>query len=179
MVFVGWGLGFQISSNYYANAFEEKDASISKTLQKTDDYAKVSSIIQQWQSSTDPIAFAQKNNLASSDEKILVYIYLDSPESISKLPQEIKVISSAGNIMSSYLSSGQIKQIAGLDFVQRIDLPILATPLSDSNGLSKNNDQSILPQYSYYVIIIVAALIIGGIIYFIKRKNQKITDKKL
>jgi len=163
------------------DSYEERDVTVGKNDLKIDNFGKIDPVIQQWQSSANPVTFAQENNLAYSDEKIRVYIYLDKPESISELPQEIEVTSSADNIAVAYLDSRQITQTANLDFVQRISPPILAKPpqIPTPTEGSDDNDKSVLPQHSDYTIIIVVAMIIAGIIYLIKRKNQKTMGQKL
>ena len=135
------------------DSYEERDTTVEKTDLKIENFRKINSIIQQWQSSADPVVFAQENNLAYSDEKIRVYIYLDTPESISKLPQEIEVTSSADNIIVAYLDSRQITQAAQMDFVQIIAPPILATLPSIPAEVSMDNDKSVLPQYSYCFLL--------------------------
>src|SRR3989344_5334504 len=87
---------------------------------------KISPTLNQWQSSSDPVVFAQENNLTYSADSILVYIYLDSNDSILKIPQNIEITSSADNIVVAFLDSRQITQAAQLDFVARIDLPVMA-----------------------------------------------------
>jgi len=93
---------------------------------------KVDPIILEWQSSSNPEAFARTNNLSFSDDKIAVYIYLDNADSISNIPSEIDVISSDDNIVVAFVSSQQIEQLAQMVFVERITPPILAVFRQDS-----------------------------------------------
>lgn len=169
---------FLIIINTIVDSYGERDVTIEKTNLKIDIFRKIDSVIQKWQSSADPVAFAQENNLAYSDVKIRVYIYLDKPESISKLPQEINVTSSADNIVSAYLDSQQITQTAQMDFVQRIGLPILATHPPIPAEISNDNGKSVLSEYSYYAIIIAVSAIIAGIVFFAKRRNKKSMGQK-
>jgi len=78
-----------------------------------------------WQTSSDPATFATANNLSFSNNKIKVYVYLDSAESISNIPQDIDVVDSNGNIAVALVSSEQIDQLSLLDFVEKIEPPIL------------------------------------------------------
>ncbi len=93
---------------------------------------KVDHLILEWQSSSNPEAFARTNNLSFSDDKIAVYIYLDNADSISNIPSEIDVISSDDNIVVAFVSSQQIEQLAQMVFVERITPPILAVFRQDS-----------------------------------------------
>jgi len=93
---------------------------------------KVDPIILEWQSSSNPEAFARTNNLSFSDDKIAVYIYLDNADSISNISSEIDVISSDDNIVVAFVSSQQIEQLTQMVFVERIAPPILAVFRQDS-----------------------------------------------
>jgi len=93
---------------------------------------KVDPLILEWQSSSNPEAFARINNLSFSDDKIAAYIYLDNADSISNIPSEIDVISSDDNIVVAFVSSQQIEQLAQMVFVERIAPPILAVFRQDS-----------------------------------------------
>jgi len=96
------------------------------------DSEKIHPTIAEWQSSVEPETFAVSRSLSFSDNKIAVYIHLDSKESISNLPNDVEVLSSDENIVVAYLSSSQINQLAQLDFVERIAPPVLAVFRQDS-----------------------------------------------
>jgi hypothetical protein len=141
-------------------------------------YDKLTPLIVDWQSSSDPEAFAHANNLTYSDGKILVYIYLESIDSIQTLPTDLVITSSADNIVSAFLDSRQITQISQLDSVIKIDLPATAifpqernpdvanSIKSDEDSLSNNN----LDSYWYYILIVVAIAIAVYVTYAVRSK---------
>jgi len=88
--------------------------------------SKIHQTLTEWQASSDPATFAAANNLSFSNNKIEVYVFLDSAESISNIPQDIDVVDSNGNIAVARVSSEQINQLSLLDFVEKIEPPILA-----------------------------------------------------
>ena len=130
---------------------------------KLDD-PKINSVILEWMSSSNPKLFAENNNLSVSDNKIQVYIYLDSADSIVNIPQDIDVIDSNENIAVAFVSSEQINQLAQLDFVVQISPPIRASiSISQDDG----NDN-----FALIGIGIIIAVIIG-VIYSKKRKGNR------
>ena len=109
----------------------EESISDSEKFVKTSDLRsseslKINSLLIEWQSSSTPEVFARNNNLSVSDNKIQVYIYLDSADSIVNIPQDIDVIDSNENIAVAFVSSEQINQLTQLDFVVKISPPIRA-----------------------------------------------------
>ena len=146
---------------------------VETNLQKTipDDYSvKIAELIQQWQASPNPATFALENVLQYSDGKIRVYIYLDSYESVTNLPNDIDFLVSSDNIVVAFLDSQEINQIAKLDFVQRIELPVSGTfdpPLIADTG---SIDEIFL--YSITAIII-AAVVLGTVFVSRRRKIAK------
>jgi hypothetical protein len=142
--------------------------------------SKIIPLIQNWQFSTDKEEFAEKNNMSYQDDELLVYIYMDSQDSLSKLPQGIEVTSSADNIVVAYLDSRQITEVSQLDFVQRIDLPIEAVtpPPSPPEPFplqpEEFNDVEETVSVNYeYLIIIAIAIIIAALIISTKRKRSQ------
>ena len=156
---------------FSAGLFIDKNVEAQESLEineikKENNYSKISSIIEQWQSSTDPEAFAQENNLKYSNGKIWIYIYLNSDESVSDLSPEIEIISSVDNIVSAYASSQQITELSQLDFVNRIDSPVLPDLKQELPDSEIN--------LNYMAIIILIILIVIGIttIFVIRRKRS-------
>ena len=125
---------------------------------------KIHSLLFEWQSSSTPEVFARNNNLSVSDNKIQVYIYLDSADSIVNIPQDIDVIDSNENIAVAFVSSEQINQLTQLDFVVKISPPIRA-----SISISQNDGND---NFALIGIGIIIAVIIG-VIYSKKRKGNR------
>jgi len=73
--------------------------------------------------SSDPILAAKSLGLSYKDNKMPVYIYLDSPESLSSLPPGITVSASDGRIAAAQLTIDEMNQLAQLDSVVRIGTP--------------------------------------------------------
>ena len=135
---------------------------------------KISSVILKWMSSSNSKSFAEDNSLIFSDNKIQVYVYLDSANSIANIPQNIDVIGSDDNIVVAFVNSEQINQLAQLDFVERISPPIRATipPIP----ISQEGDE--IENYALIGIgIVIIIAIIVGVIYSMKRKEVKIINK--
>jgi len=135
-------------------------------ISKTGD-SKINSAIIGWMESSDPNLFAEENNLIVSGNKIQVYVYLDSSDSISNIPQDVDVLASDDNIAVALVSSEQINQLAQLDFVERITPPVKAEipPIP----ISQNPDQN---DYSTIIMISIGigiAIIVG--IIFLKKKQ--------
>jgi len=140
---------------------------------KLDD-PKINSVILEWMSSSNLKSFAEDNSLIFSDNKIQVYVYLDSANSIANIPQNIDVIGSDDNIVVAFVNSEQINQLAQLDFVEQISPPIRATipPIP----ISQEGDE--IENYALIGIgiVIIVAIIVGGV-YSMKRKEVKINNK--
>jgi len=134
---------------------------------------KIDSILIQWQSSPTPQFFAEQNNLRTSEDKVSVYIYLDSYESVSKIPNDIDVLLTSDNIAVAFLSSNQINQLAQLDFVEQISLPIKARippiPILDQET---NIDDSNLIGMSIGITIVIA-IAVGGAVVYSKKKIKR------
>lgn len=147
---------------------EESDIDSQTSLQRdpelTEEYAssKVDPLIAKWQSSSNPEEFAQKNNLSFSDDKIVVYVYLDSEESISKLPPHIEIRTSNENIVVVKVNSNQINELAQMDVVERITPPIYPRTLSDST------EEVDTQEYGTIIVIIIAAILIISIVLIFK-----------
>ena len=135
---------------------------------RSPELAKIHSQIIEWKSSLNPEAFARDNNLIFSDNKIQVYVYLDSADSIANIPQEISVLDSDDNIVVAFVSSEQINQLAQLDFVVQISPPIEAR-IPPIPILPEDNeiDNSVW----IGVGIAIAIAIIAGIVYAKKRRT--------
>jgi len=131
---------------------------------KLDD-PKINSVILEWMSSSNPKLFAENNNLSVSDNKIQVYIYLDSADSIVNIPQDIDVIDSNENIAIAFVSSEQINQLTQLDFVVKISPPIRASIPISQEGDGNDN-------FALIGIGVIIAVIIG-VIYSKKRKGNR------
>jgi len=130
---------------------------------------KIHPLIIEWKTSPEPQAFASENDLQYSDGKIRVYLYLDDSESISKLPTDIDLVSSSGNIAVVYVDGRQVSQLSQLDFVQRIEPPVSGTfgppQIADTGSI----DEIFL--YSITAIIILAVVL--GIVFVSRRKIAK------
>jgi len=59
-------------------------------------------------------------------KKTPVYIYLDSPESISNLPSNIEILAKAGKIAAAKLTLNEMNDLSELETVQRITKPHMA-----------------------------------------------------
>ena len=143
-----------------------------KEISKSDN-SKINSVILGWMESSDPNLFAEENSLIFSDNKIQVYVYLDSAESISNIPQGIDVVASDENIAVTFVNSEQINQLAQLDFVEQISPPVKArTPPIPILDQETNIDDSNLIGISI-VITIVIAIAIGGAVVYSKKKIKR------
>jgi len=135
---------------------------------RSPELAKIHSQLIEWKSSLNPEAFARDNNLIFSDNKIQVYVYLDSADSIVNIPQEISVLDSDDNIVFAFVSSEQINQLAQLDFVVQISPPIQPrippTPILQDNDITDNS-------VWIGVGIAIAIAIIAGIVYTKRRRT--------
>jgi len=136
---------------------------------------KISPEISQWQQAPNPQAFAIDNNIQLNDGKIRVYIYLINSESISNLPNDIDVVTSSDQIVVANLNSQQITNLAQLDFVHRIDLPVTGTiNPPESNTIDPESVSTDSTDDAFYYLIIPVVLIIGAIIVLKKRNKQKV-----
>ena len=111
----------------------EESISDSEKFVKTPESLKIHSLLTEWKSSLNPELFAKTNNLSMSNNKISVYIYLDTAESISKLPQDLEITRSSSNIVVAYVDGRELTQLSQLDFVQRIEPPVSGSITGDVN----------------------------------------------
>ena len=128
---------------------------------------KIHPTISEWQSSVEPETFAASRSLSFSDNKIAVYIHLDSKESISNLPNDVEVLSSDENIVLAYLSSSQIDQLAQLDFVERIAPP----PITRNPPIPFQLDDNTTSMTLTITIAVVVAIAVA--IFAITRIRRK------
>jgi len=137
------------------------------------DNSKINSVILGWMESLDPNLFAEENSLIFSDNKIQVYVYLDSTESISNIPQGIDVVASDENIAVTFVNSEQINQLAQLDFVEQISPPVKARippiPILDQET---NIEDSNLIGISIGITIVIA-IAVGGAVFYSKKKIKR------
>jgi len=135
--------------------------------------SKIHSILIKWQTSENPHEFAKENNLLYKENKIGVYIYLESAESLSKIPKEITITAFDKKIVAAFVSSEQLDNLEELDFIERITPPDLArTP---------TNPQEVIPQsqtieeneYDYLLWLVLGGIVIIAIGVFKKRKKLK------
>ncbi len=137
--------------------------------------SKIHSILIKWQLSENPNEFAKENQLSFAENKIQVYIYLESPESRSQIPPEITVTAFNEKILVAFVNSEQLDKLEELDFVKRITPPDLArttipqVEIPEIQTLEEN-------LYDYLVWIVIAGIAIITIGIFKKRKHFK--DKK-
>jgi len=135
--------------------------------------SKIHSILIQWQLSENPNEFAKENNLSYTENKIGVYIYLESVESRSKIPNEITIAASDEKILVAFVSSEQLDKLEELDFIQRITPPDLArthpipqVEIPQSQTLEENRND-------YLLWIVFGGITIIAIGIFRKRKRLK------
>ena len=135
---------------------------------------KIHSILIQWQTSENPNEFAKENNLLYTENKIGVYIYLESVESRSKIPHEITIDAFDEKILVAFVSSEQLDTLEELNFIERITPPDLArTPpipqveIPESQTLEENRNDYLL------------WLVIGGFVIItigILKRRKKLKD---
>jgi len=135
--------------------------------------SKIHSILIKWQTSENPNEFAKENNLSYKENKIGVYIYLESAESLSKIPKEITITAFDEKIVAAFASSEQLDNLEELDFIERITPPDLARTSSipqveipQSQTLEEN-------QYGYLLWLVIVGIVIITIGIFRKRKRLK------
>jgi len=143
----------------------EVETRLDNNLTKNSSPSKVHPLIVEWQKSSNPKEFAEKNNLSYSDGMIVVYLYVDSEKSIGKLPSDIEIISSYEDILVAKVSSNQINELDQIDVVKRIAPPIYPRMLSTSNEPGIND------QYLVIVGIVIAAILVIIFIIFLRSKN--------
>jgi hypothetical protein len=152
------------SSKNFSSPFEEFRSSSN---------TKIHSILIKWQTSENPNEFARENNLLYTKNKIGVYIYLESTESRSKIPDDITITAFDEKILVAFVSSKQLDNLEELDFIERITPPDLArTPpipqveIPESQTIEENRND-----YLFWLVIGGIILITIGILK--KRKKLK------
>ena len=85
--------------------------------QRSTPISRIHPILSQWQLSDNPNKFAKENNLSYTENKIGVYIYLDSADSLSQIPPEIIVTANNEKIVSAFVSSEQLDKLGDMDFI--------------------------------------------------------------
>ena len=135
--------------------------------------SKIHPILIQWKLSDNPNEFANENNLSNIENKIGVYIYLDTVESKSKIPQDIIITAFDEKIIVAFVSSEQLDKLAELDFVERITPPDFARnpPIPQIEVPETQIPEK--TSYIYLVWIVIGIIIILIITKFKKRKSQK------
>jgi len=135
--------------------------------------SKIHSILIKWQTSENPNEFAKENNLLYKENKIGVYIYLESAESLSKIPKEITISAFDEKIIAAFVSSEQLDKLEELDFIERVTPPDLArTPpipqvkIPESQTTGEN-------QYDYLLWLVIGGIVIITVGIFKKRKKLK------
>lgn len=122
---------------------------------------KISQIIQNWQISNNSELFAQQNGLSYQDGRILVYVYLNSTDSISSLSEHVSVTSSAKDIAAVFLSSDEITFLSQLDFVKKIESPKLAHAIE----IQSSNDSEFILNDWYYLLIPVGIAFVAILVF--------------
>jgi len=164
--------GFSQTREEYGNASQKFIKSYPEL--SSAELGKIHPTIIEWVTSSDPSSFAEKNDFIVSDNKIAVYIYLDEPESISKIPIEVNVEASDDNIAVAFVSSEQINQISQLDFVEQISLPIKARPPPIPKLVQETEiEDANLIEISIGITIVMAIAIGGAVVYSKKKKMRK------
>ena len=159
------------STIYSSNPeFDAKNSSGSFEQFRLNSSSKVHPILIQWQTSENPNEFAIENNLSYKENKVGVYIYLESAESRSKIPLEINVTAFDDKIVVAFVSSAQLDKLEELDFVERVTPPdrvrippIPQIEIPETQTLEEN-------QYDYFVWIVIGGTVIIIIGIFIKKK---------
>jgi hypothetical protein len=131
---------------------------------------KIHHLISKWQTSDNPAEFAKKYNLSHDDGKILVYIYLENPETISKIPSTISIQSSYDEIVLAFVTSEDLHQLERLDFIQKITPPDLAQNLPISEVDASKEETPIQNQYDIPLLGVI--MVIGVIIAILVLKKK-------
>ena len=151
-----------------ASSEESIEVNIQSSENMDQNYSKkIHPTIAEWQSSTEPETYALSRSLSFSDNKIAVYIHLDSKESISNLPNDVEVLSSDENIVLAFLSSSQIDQLSQLDFVERIAPP----PITRNPPIPSQLEDNTTSMTLTITIAVVVAITVA--IFAIARTRRK------
>jgi len=136
--------------------------------------SKIHSILIKWQASENPNEFAKENNLLYTTNKIGVYIYLESPELRSKIPDDITITAFDEKILVAFVSSKQLDKLEELDFIERVTPPDLArTPPIPQVKIpeSKTTEEN---EYDYLLWFGIGGIVLITIGIF--RKRKKLND---
>ena len=133
--------------------------------------SKIHSILLKWQTSENPNEFAKENNLSFRENKIGVYIYLESAESISKIPNEITITAFDEKIIVAFVNSDELDKLEELDFIERITPPdLVRTPPIPKVEIAESQ----IPEEKlndYLLWIIIVGIIVITIVIFKNRKK--------
>jgi len=167
--------GLVILGIIFVNSYAQSQLFTEETKAEPKSSEKISPKLSQWQQATNPQAFARDNDIQFYDGKIRVYIYLINSESISNLPNDIDVVTSSDQIVVANVNSQQITNLAQLDFVHRIDLPVTGSiDPPEPNTINPEFVETNSADDAFYYLIIPVVLIIGAIIVFKKRSKHKV-----
>jgi len=94
--------------------------------------------------SSNPSLAAKNMRTSFQENRLPVYLYVDSQDSIPRLPSNIEVTGSHEKIAVARLTLNEMNQLAQLDSVLRIEMPIRAVPTGHavSEGVSFSNVDS-------------------------------------
>jgi hypothetical protein len=131
---------------------------------------KIHYLITKWQISDNPAEFAQKYNLPYDNGKILVYIYLENPETISEIPSTIIIQSFYDDIVLAFVTSEDLYQLERLDFIQRITPPDQAQNLPISEEDISKEETQIQNQYDIPLLGLIVVMGVIVTILILKKK---------
>ena len=135
--------------------------------------SKIHSILIQWQTSENPNEFAKENNLSYTENKIEVYIHLESVESRSKIPNDITITAFDEKKLVAFVSSKQLDKLEELDFIERVTPPDLArTPPIPQVEIpqSQTTEEN---EYDYLLWLVIGGIVIITVGIFKKRKKLR------
>jgi hypothetical protein len=139
--------------------------------------SKIHPLISQWQSSTDPEAFARENNLSHDENTLKVYIYLKNTEARFELSSEITIIAFDDKIAVAFVSQEQLDKIVNSDFIERITLPN-TTRTPPIPELERSEPQTIESDNNYPEWIIIGGIVLFSLIVIIQKyRNNKIRSR--
>jgi len=138
--------------------------------------SKIHPLLIQWQLSETPNEFAKENHLTYAENKIGVYIYLESVKSRPKIPPEITVTAFDEKIIVAFVSSKQLDKLKELDFVERVTPPDLARFLSLPTEIPETKTPEV-NQYNFLVWIVIGGIVIFIIATFKKRQKSPNQNK--
>ena len=135
--------------------------------------SKIHPILIQWQLSEKPNEFAKENNLSFTGDKVAVYIYLESEEARSKVPQNIQITAFDEKIAAAFVSAQHLDELNELNFIQKITPPdfVHTSPLPQVELTENQTTDEI--HYGYLISIILGGIIIFMLFIIKKRPNLK------